>query len=283
MVVVTGATGNVGRPLVSALAEAGAEVTAVSRNATGDVSAGVRQARADLTEPETFQPLLAGAEALFLHNGGAGAGLATARGLLDVAKRARVRRVVLLSSIGVATRPESESHGVAGRAAEDAVRESGLDWTILRPGGFATNAFAWAASVRESRTVAAPFGDVGIPVVDPADVAAVAAVALRDDNGGGHAGRVYELTGPELATPRQQAAAIGAALGEPVRFVALGRDQARAAMLAFMPADVADTTLDALGSPTGHELRISPDVERVTGRAAGTFAGWAARHAAAFR
>jgi uncharacterized protein YbjT (DUF2867 family) len=211
MIVVTGATGNVGRPLVSALAEAGAEVTAVSRNATGDVPAGVRQARADLTEPETFQPLLAGAEALFLHNGGAGAGLATARGLLDVAKRAGVRQVVLLSSIGVATRPESESHGVAGRAAEDAVRESGLDWTILR------------------------------------------------------------------------AAAIGAALGEPVRFVALGRDQARAAMLAFMPADVADTTLDALGSPTGHELRISPDVERVTGRAAGTFAGWAARHAAAFR
>jgi uncharacterized protein YbjT (DUF2867 family) len=283
MIVVMGATGNVGRPLVTALAAAGAEVTAVSRNAAGDgTPAGVRQVRADLTEPETFRPALDGAAALFLHNGGAGAGLATARGLLDVAKRAGVRRVVLLSSIGVVTRPESQSHGVAGRAAEDAVRESGLDWTILRPGGFASNAFAWAASVRGSRTVAAPFGDVGIPVVDPADIAAVAAAALRDASGG-HAGQVYELTGPELATPRQQAAAIGAATGEPVRFVELGRDQARAGMLAFMPADVADTTLDALGSPTAHELRISPDVERVTGRPAAPFAGWAERNAAAFR
>jgi uncharacterized protein YbjT (DUF2867 family) len=299
MIVVMGATGNVGRPLVTALAAAGAEVTAVSRNAAGDgVPAGVRQVRADLTDPETFRPALDGAAALFLHNGGAGAGLATARGLLDVAKRAGVRRVVLLSSIGVVTRPESESHGVAGRAAEDAVRESGLDWTILRPGGFASNAFAWAASVRGSRTVAAPFGDVGIPVVDPADIAAVAAAALHGNSGaprrdggdgggagrvGDHAGQVYELTGPELATPRQQAAAIGAATGEPVRFVELSRDQARAGMLAFMPADVADTTLDALGSPTAHELRISPDVERVTGRPAAPFAGWAERHAAAFR
>ena len=271
-----------------ARAAAGGEVTAVSRTAAGDgLPAGARPVRADLAEPETFQPVLAGAEALFLHNGGAAAGLPTARGLLDVAKRAGVRRVVLLSSIGVATRPESASHGVAGRAVEDAVRESGLDWTILRPGGFASNAFAWAAPVRESRTVAAPFGDVGIPVVDPADIAAVAAVALRDagagSGSGGHAGQVYELTGPELVTPRQQAAAIGAALGEPVRFVELSREQARAAMLAFMPAPVVDTTLDALGTPTPPELRISPDVERVAGRPAGTFAGWVERHAAAFR
>jgi uncharacterized protein YbjT (DUF2867 family) len=279
MIVVMGATGNVGRPLVAALAEAGAEVTAVSRRASGDTP-GVRHARADLTEPESFRPVLDGAEALFLHNGGAGAGLATAADLLDVAKRAGVRRVVLLSSIGVATRPDTASHGVAGRAAEDAVHDSGLDWTVLRPGGFASNAFAWAAPVRESRTVAAPFGDVGIPLVDPADIAAVAAVALRS---GDHAGQVYELTGPELITPRQQAAAIGEALGEPVRFVELSRERAREAMTAFMPGDVADTTLDALGSPTEHERRVSPDVERVTGRPAGTFAGWARRNAGAFR
>src|SRR6185437_16120909 len=119
------------------------------------------------------------------------------------------------SSQGVATRPESPSHGGVMRAIEEAVRESGLAWTILRPGGFASNACAWAESVRAERAVAAPFGDVGIPVIDPADIAEVAAVALREDE---HTGCVYELNGPAAVTPRQQAEAIGAALGEPVRF-----------------------------------------------------------------
>ncbi|MGX1135211.1 uncharacterized protein YbjT (DUF2867 family) [Streptomyces glaucescens] len=281
MYVVTGATGNVGRALVGALAATGAEVTATSRGITAaDVPEGVRPRRADLTDAESLRPVLDGAEALFLQNGGAGAHLLRTGDVLDVAKGAGVRRVVLLSSQGVVTRPGSASHGLVARAIEDAVRGSGLDWTILRPGGFASNAYAWAGSVRTGRTVAAPFGDVGLPVVDPDDIAGVAAVALRKD---GHAGEVYELTGPALVTPRQQAAAIGAALGEPVRFVELSREEAAAGMAAFMPADVVETTLSILGSPTPAEQRVGPDVERVLGRAPGTFAEWARRNAAAFR
>ncbi|CAL9349271.1 NAD(P)H azoreductase [Streptomyces sp. enrichment culture] len=281
MYVVTGATGNVGRALVGVLAAAGAEVTATSRGITAaDVPEGVRQRQADLTDAESLRPVLDGAEALFLQNGGAVAHLLRTGEVLDVAKSAGVRRVVLLSSQGVATRPGSASHGLVARAIEDAVRGSGLDWTILRPGGFASNAYAWAESVRTGRTVAAPFGDVGLPVVDPDDIAGVAAAALRED---GHAGEVYELTGPALVTPRQQAAAIGAALGEPVRFVELSRQEAAAGMAAFMPADVVETTLSILGSPTPAEQRVGPDVERVLGRAPGTFAEWARRNAAAFR
>jgi uncharacterized protein YbjT (DUF2867 family) len=281
MYVVTGATGNVGRALVGVLAAAGAEVTATSRGITAaDVPEGVRQRRADLTDAQSLRPVLDGAEALFLQNGGASAHLLRTDDLLDVAKGAGVRRVVLLSSQGVVTRPGSASHGLVARAIEDAVRGSGLDWTILRPGGFASNAYAWAGSVRTGRTVAAPFGDVGLPVVDPDDIAGVAAVALRED---GHAGEVYELSGPGLVTPRQQAAAIGAALGEPVRFVELSRQEAAAGMAAFMPADVVETTLSILGDPTPAEQRVGPDVERVLGRAPGTFAEWARRNAAAFR
>jgi uncharacterized protein YbjT (DUF2867 family) len=281
MYVVTGATGNVGRALVGVLAAAGAEVTATSRGITAaDVPEGVRQRRADLTDAQSLRPVLDGAEALFLQNGGASAHLLRTDDLLDVAKGAGVRRVVLLSSQGVVTRPGSASHGLVARAIEDAVRGSGLDWTILRPGGFASNAYAWAGSVRTGRTVAAPFGDVGLPVVDPDDIAGVAAVALRED---GHAGEVYELSGPGLVTPRQQAAAIGAALGEPVRFVELSRQEAAAGMAAFMPADVVETTLSILGEPTPAEQRVGPDVERVLGRAPGTFAEWARRNAAAFR
>lgn len=279
MIVVTGATGNVGRPLVQALTAADEKVTAVSRGISG-VPEGVLHRQADLTDPESLRPILDGGDALFLHDGGASAHLLSPRDILDVAKAGGVGRIVLLSSIGVATRPQSASHGGMMRAIEDAVRRSDMDWTILRPGGFNSNAYAWAETVRAHRTVAAPFGDVGLPTIDPTDIAEVAAATLREN---GHAGQIYELTGPALTTPRQGAEALGDALGEPVRFIEQTREEARAQMLRFMPEPVVETTLDALGEPTPAEQRISPDVERVLGRPARTFAEWAVRNAAAFR
>ncbi|MFF8532373.1 NAD(P)H-binding protein [Streptomyces sp. NPDC015532] len=281
MFVVTGATGNVGRSLVQVLAAAGVRVTATSRGITdAEVPEGVAYARADLADPESLRPVFDRADALFLQNGGAGAHLLSPRDILDVAKAGGVGRVVLLSSQGVATRPGSASHGETGRAIEDAVRESGMAWTILRPGGFDSNAYAWAESVRDRRTVAAPFADIGLPTIDPDDIAETAAVTLRED---GHGGRIYELTGPALVTPRRQAEAIADALGEPVRFIEQTRDEARAQLLRFMPEPVVETTLAILGEPTPAERRISPDAERILGRAPRTFADWARRHIAAFR
>ncbi|MEU6688094.1 NAD(P)H-binding protein [Streptomyces sp. NPDC046832] len=281
MIVVTGATGNVGRSLVQALAGAGEKVTATSRRVSDtDVPEGVQARPADLTDAGSLRPVLDGADALFLQNGGAAAHLLDPGRILDAARAGGVRRVVLLSSQGVATRPESVSHGGVGQAIEDAVRRSGLDWVILRPGGFASNAYAWAGPVRTRRTVAAPFGDVGLPVIDPDDIAEVAAAALRED---GHTGQVYELTGPALSTPRQRAEALAEALGEPVRFVEQTREEARAQLLEFMPGPVVETTLAILGEPTPAEQRVSPDVERVLGRAPHPFTHWAHRNAAAFR
>jgi uncharacterized protein YbjT (DUF2867 family) len=172
--------------------------------------------------------------------------------VLADAKACGIGRVVLLSSQGVATRPDSPSHGIMGRSIEEAVRRSGIDWTILRPGGFASNAYAWAESIRTRRTAAAPFGDVGLPLIDP-------------------------------TTPRQRAEAIGEAIGEPVLFVEQTREEARAQMLRFMPEPVVDTTLAIIGEPTPAERRVSPDVERVLGRAPRSFADWARSNAAAFR
>ncbi|MFD8232102.1 NAD(P)H-binding protein [Streptomyces sp. NPDC059696] len=281
MIVVTGATGNVGRSLVRTLAGAGEKVTATSRRVSdADVPEGVGAHPADLTDVGGLRPVLDGADALFLQNGGADAHLLDPGQILEAARDGGVRRVVLLSSQGVATRPESVSHGGVGRAIEDAVRGSGLDWVILRPGGFASNAFAWAGPVRTRRTVAAPFGDVGLPVIDPDDIAEVAAAVLRED---GHAGQVYELTGPALSTPRQRAEALAEALGEPVRFVEQTREEARAQLLEFMPGPVVETTLAILGEPTPAEQRVSPDVERVLGRAPRPFTDWAHRNVAAFR
>jgi uncharacterized protein YbjT (DUF2867 family) len=281
MFVVTGATGNVGRSLVQALAAAGAQVTATSRGISdADVPESVQYTQADLIDPESLRPVFDGADALFLQSGGPSAHLLSPQDILDVAKAGGVGRVVLLSSQGVATRPRSASHGDLGRSIEDAVQQSGMDWTILRPGGFNSNAYAWAESVRARRTAAAPFADIGLPTIDPDDIAEVAATALQED---GHAGQIYELTGPALSTPRQRAEAIADALGEPVRFIEQTRDEAHAQMLRFMPEPVVETTLTILGEPTPAEQRISPDIERLLGRAPRTFADWAQRHIAAFR
>ncbi|MFI8339434.1 SDR family oxidoreductase [Streptomyces sp. NPDC085639] len=279
MIVVTGATGNIGRPLTQVLTEAGRDVTAVSRH-TAAVPDGARHVVADLAEPAGLRPVLAGAEALFLLL--SGDLHATGAGSVDIIGEAAaggVRRVVLLSTLGVVTRPFGPTR-IAMRALEDTLRESGLEWAILRPGGFASNALWWADSVRARRVVAAPFGDVGVPIIDPADIAAVAAACLLNDQ---HTGGVYELTGPEVITPRQQTEAIAATLGSPVGFRELSRDEAKAAMTRSMPAELAEDTLDILGSPSPAELRVSPDVQQVLGRAPRPFADWAARNAAAFR
>ncbi|HEY3503106.1 MAG TPA: NAD(P)H-binding protein [Actinocatenispora sp.] len=271
MIVVTGATGNVGGELVRILAADGEPVVAVSRRA-GTLPDGVPHRVADLADPASLRPALAGADALFLLVAGD-----DPEGILRTARDAGVRRVVLMSSLGVGTRPQAYRHAAAFEAA---VRGSGLAWTILRSGGLNSNTYAWAETVRADRTAAAPFGDVGLPTVDPADVAAVAAAALRDH---AHTGQTYELTGPAPVTPRERAAALGAALGTPVRFVEQTRDEARAQLLTVMPEPIADGTLAILGDPLPAERRVSPDVERVLGRAPHTFATWASRTADAFR
>ncbi|MFI6681199.1 NAD(P)H-binding protein [Kribbella sp. NPDC050470] len=265
MIVVTGATGNVGRPLVEALTAAGEQVRAVSRKATGFP--------ADLTEPETLKPALEGADAVFLLTSADFLARGNLGDVMGVVRGAGVARVVLLSSQGVGT--QRHPSGL-----EDVVKTSGLEWTMLRPGNFASNAFQWAESVRTRRLIEAPYGDIALPAVDPSDIAEVAGVVLREP---GHAGAIYTLTGPEPVSPRQQAAAIGEAVGEPVQFVELSRADARSRMLTFMPEPVVESTLDILGEPTAEEQRVSPDVERVLGRPARSFAQWATRNAPAFR
>lgn len=264
MIVVTGATGNVGRELVHALTEAGEQVRAVSRTAP--------EWPADLAEPASLKAALDGADALFLLVAGQ-----APRDILDLAKASGVRRVVLLSSQGAGTRPKLYHHAAGF---EDAVRGSGLEWTILRPGGFDSNTYAWVQTVREARTVAAPFADVALPYIDPKDIAEVAAATLIEP---GHAGQAYVLTGPAATTPRERAEALGAALGTPLRFVEQTREEARTQMLAFMPEPDVEATLSVIGTPSAAEQEVSPAVENVLGRPPRTFADWAARNVAAFR
>ncbi|MEO3813999.1 hypothetical protein ABGB17_33805 [Sphaerisporangium sp. B11E5] len=152
-------------------------------------------------------------------------------------------------------------------------------WTTHRPGGFNTNTFAWAESIRTERAVTAPFGDVALPGIDPSDVAEVAAAVPRDAR---HAGRTYQLTGPAPITPRQRARAIGEALDTEIRFQEQSREEARAQMLGFVPEPITDGTLAILGDPLPAEQRVSPHVHTVLGRSPRSFTEWAARDVAAF-
>jgi uncharacterized protein YbjT (DUF2867 family) len=271
MIVITGATGNVGRPLVQALTEAGEAVTAVSRR-TAELPTGVRHVQANLSEPSTLQPALEGADAVFLLTAAEFLANGNMKDVMEVVTAAGVERVVLLSSQGVGTQRHPSD-------LEDAVTQSGLGWTMVRPGNFASNAFQWAESIRTQRSMAAPFADVALPAVDPEDIAAVAAAALRSD----HAGNIYTLTGPAAISPREQAEVIGQVLGEPVQFAELTRDEARIRMLTYMPEPVVEATLGALGTPSPAEQQVSPDVEHVLGRPPHTFADWVTRNIAAFR
>ncbi|GAA1225554.1 NAD(P)H-binding protein [Kitasatospora nipponensis] len=274
MIVVTGATGNVGRALVRMLTEARLPVTAVSRHITAtDVPPGVRTVAADLAEPAGLRDAFDGARALFLLVAGE-----DPDGILAAARSAGISQVVLLSSQGAGTRPQAYRHPVLF---ETAVRKSGLDWTVLRSGGMATNAFAWAESIRTRRAAEAPFGDVGLPFVDPEDVAAVAATVLQTPDA--HLAATYTLTGPAPTTPRERAAAIAAALGEPVHFTEQTRAQAHAQLARFMPLPVVEGTLAILGEPTEDEQRPSPDIEHILGRPPHTFTTWAAHNTPAFR
>jgi uncharacterized protein YbjT (DUF2867 family) len=283
MIVITGATGNVGRPLTASLVRAGHVVTAVARGTSAGLpdGPGIIPIAADLTDQPAMAALLAGltqAEALFLLVPGAGDGV-DAAALLEVAKAAGVRRVVLLSSQAVGSRPDAASYAPLA-AIEAAVTRSGLDWTILRAGGLASNALAWAPAIRARRAVLAPYGDVALPAIDPVDIAEAAASVLTGD---GHLGRTYVLTGPEATSPRQRTQLIASAIQQDLAFIEVSHDDARQQMLQFMPAAVADATLAIVGHPTPAEAQPCPDVEEVLGRPGRPFADWAQRNAAAFR
>ena len=143
MIVVTGATGNVGRPLIQSLAAAGEQVTAVSRRISdlpndvpNGVPKGVRRLQADLSQPETLEPALHGAKAVFLLTAAEFLANGNMKDVMEVVEASGVERVVLLSSQGVGTKRHPSD-------LEDAVTQSGLGWTMLRPGNFASNAFQW--------------------------------------------------------------------------------------------------------------------------------------------
>ncbi|MFE5975678.1 SDR family oxidoreductase [Streptomyces sp. NPDC056460] len=277
MILVTGATGNIGSSLLDELrAHDAGPLRGLTRDAArAGFPEGVEAAEADLSDPATLKPALDGVRALFLlpH-------LGPDADILAAARRAGVEHVVLVSSITVHTHPHL-GPAAEKAAVEELLTASGMAWTILRPTQFASNTLMWAPSIRAHKTVHAPYADTALPTIHPADIASVARVALTEP---GHRGRTYTLTGPEQVSPREQIEAVAAALGRRIPFAEISRAEARSQMAAVFGPESADAVLDVTGGDVNDELlRVRDTVPRLTGTAARPYRQWALEHADAFR
>ncbi|MER6578357.1 NAD(P)H-binding protein [Nonomuraea sp. NPDC001023] len=283
-VLVTGATGNVGRHVTAGLVEAHIQVRALTRNPGRARLPGAEVVQGDLTEPDSVP--FDGVDRMFLFPEPS-----TAKEIVERAKRAGVRRIVVLSSGAVSGGFDTTFHPPV----EQAVQESGLEWTHLRPGEFAANKLSlWGPSIRAERLVRDANPDAAWFPVHERDVADVALKALLEE---GHHGQAYDINGPELISLRGQVRAIADALGEEVRFEEVTPAQAREIYLKIggFAAEAADFLLgfaDYDGNPVDpagstdfdpSTLGPLPTAQSVTGSPPRTFAQWARDHAEDFR
>jgi uncharacterized protein YbjT (DUF2867 family) len=264
---VTGATGNTGRHVVAELDRRGERVRALTRNpaaAAGLFPAGVELVPGTHTEPEKLDAALDGVSRLHIT---VTAGLAEAGPeLVRRAVGAGVRRITVVWG------------GMVGPV-EQAVADSGVEWTRLEPQEFMSNTLTWAESIRQEGVVREPY-DHPSALIHEADIGEVAALALLDP---GHAGRAYNLTGPEVLTPRERIAMLSWDLGRDIAFVPMTHEQAVERLMATgVSREDADYVIGWYASPDAAATTVDDTVQRVTGRPARSFAQWVAEHADRF-
>jgi uncharacterized protein YbjT (DUF2867 family) len=276
-VLVTGATGKVGRVLTGLLIEAGHQVRALTRDpATAELPTEVELHTGDPARSDTVAAAADGADAAFL----LWMGFDDAGAAETAAALARhVEHVVYLSAAELQAGREGAKPGVwAG--VESALRDSGVSWTFLRAGGFAANALVWAETIREGEPVGMAHPEAIRSSVHEADIAEAAWHCLLDP---AHRGKAYEITGPQQLTQRQEAEIIAEVLAAPVRVRKQDSDEAFREVSAFLGADYAATALRYWATLEDEPERVSEDVARITGHPARTFAEWVADHLADFQ
>ncbi|WP_406131681.1 NAD(P)H-binding protein [Streptomyces sp. NBC_00989] len=281
MVLVTGATGTVGREVVRGL-PAGLRVRVMTRDparAAGVFAgAGVEAVAGDYTDPPSLARALRGVDTAFLVTTGVDGEDDAA--FVPAARAAGVRRVVKLSAAAVLDPGAQDLVTRRQRANEDLLRGCGLQWTLLRPRAFMSNCLSWAGPVRRERTVRALYGTSPNACVDPRDIAEAAVRALTEE---GHAGRAYTLTGPQALTAADQTRELGRLLGVPLRFEELTPDQARAALGRRYPPPVVEALLaSAERQRAGAKAHVEDTVRTLTGHPARSFRHWAQDHLEAF-
>jgi uncharacterized protein YbjT (DUF2867 family) len=260
-ILILGATGNVGSAIVKVALAGGYEVRAVSRGGRG-LPEGVNVYVGDLNDASTLAQAVEGVAAVFT--------LAGYDGLAETlanAARSGAKRVVLLSSSSVPSGNRDNAIARYHIESEDLVRASGLGWTMLQPNAFMSNTLRWLPQLRVGNTVREPFGDVPSSVVDPADIAAVALLALTTDD---HEGQSYRLSGPEALTAAERADILGAALGRKLTVVVPSDEEAREGL----PPAYADAFHEFYRGGLIDETTVHPTVAQVLGRPPTAFADW---------
>lgn len=270
-IVVTGATGNVGRPLVAELLAAGAHVRAVTRAPdTAKLPAGVEAVR-------SAADALPGASAIFLNSRALGADLTR---VVAESAHAGVTKLVALSAINADddfSRQPSRFRGDRNKEVEQLAVESGLDWVSLRPSVFATNfAGMWGAQIRAGDVVAGPYAAASTAPIVERDISEVAARALLTDE---LVGQRIPLTGPQAFTNSELAEAIGHALGRPLRYVEVPTELVRQRFIDIgFGADFADAYMAMLAETLDKPALVTHDVEKILGRPATPIAQWVSEH-----
>lgn len=270
-ILVTGATGNVGRPLVTELCAAGADVRALTRNPErAEFPSGVARYCRVLDA-------LPGCDAVFLNSRALGNQL---EATVDAARAAGVRRLVALSAINADdefSRQPSRVRGDRNKEVDELATSSGLEWVSLRPSVFASNfAGMWGAQLRAGDVVSGPYADASIAPIADGDIAAVAARALLTD---GLLGQRIPLTGPQSLTNAELVETIGAVLGRTLEYREVAPAGVRERFVAMgFPAAFTDAYLGLLFETVGRPALITHDVEKVLDRPATPFASWVAEH-----
>ena len=269
-ILVTGATGTVGRQVVSQLLATDVLVRALTRDPdSANLPPGVDVRRGDLTVPETLDACLDGVDVVFLVWTADPSAVSTA--VNRIAKHAR--RIVFLSSPHQTPHPLfQQPNPLAAMHAEieRLIQASGLEWTFLRPGMFAANARSWwAPQIRSGEVVRWPYGDAPTAPIHEADIAAVAVRALLDI---GHNGADYVLTGPQSLTQREQVEIIGEVIGRTLRFEEMSPEAARQEL--GFPATAINMLLNAWAAAVGQPALVTSTVADITGNPARSFRDW---------
>jgi uncharacterized protein YbjT (DUF2867 family) len=281
MLLVTGATGKIGRALVHELAARDAKLRVLVRDPAraADLPTSAERVVADLDRPATLAPAFAGVDRVFLLT--PGIGIAHTTHAVAAAQDAGVTHIVHLSSTNVLGDP-MPAMGRWHHDREEIIRASGIPATFLRPGGFMTNALDWTATIRDGYVVD-PVGPGRFAPIDPADIAAVAAAVLTQP---GHEGRAYALTGSEILTVADQVQTLAEVTGLPIeiRAPASPAEAVRSRFPAGAPQALADAITEGFLLMREDTAGFRTDtVSRLLGRPPGTFRDWCARNADAFR
>ena len=280
VVLVTGATGRMGRLVVDELLRAGASVRALTRQPEhAALPAGAEVMSGDFTVPASLDPAFEGAGAVFLVWTAAPAAAPSV-----IARIATERRRVVYLSAPFRTphpffqqpNPMRDLHAELERL----LAASRLEVTVLRPGMFASNALHWWASqIRGGDVVRWPYAKAETAPVDERDIAAVAARTLLESR---HTGGDYVLTGPESLSQAAQVHIIGDAIGRSLRFEELSPDEFRRETAGTWPGGVAEMLLAAWRATLGHAAFVTSAVQEIAGSPPRTFHQWAVDHSSAF-